>query len=112
MDNMDKAVLSKILAESAIINDLIRGYECDSFLTDERTKRAVSMTLINIGELVKLLSDEFRQSNTSIPWRKIAGLRDVTAHGYQTLRMEDIWNTVIVDIPVLQKEINKIVNSF
>ena len=63
------------------------------------------MTLINIGELVKLLSFEFRQANPNIPWRSISGLRDVTAHGYQTLRMEDIWETVTTDIPFLQNQI-------
>ena len=66
------------------------------------------MTLINIGELVKLLSDDTKQRNSSIPWRSISGLRDVTAHGYQTLRMEDIWETITTDIPILQKQIKEI----
>lgn len=64
------------------------------------------MTLINIGELVKNLSDAFRMSHKNIPWRAISGLRDVTAHKYQTLRMEDVWLTVTEDIPALQKELD------
>ena len=111
MDSRDNAVLNKILCETNVIADLIKGFDCAAFLLDERTKRAVSMTLINIGELVKLLSDEFKQTYTVIPWRNIAGLRDVAAHGYQTLKMEDIWNTVTTDVPVLREEISKIMSE-
>ena len=69
------------------------------------------MTLINIGEIVKLLSEDIKQNNTVIPWRSIAGLRDVTAHGYQTLRMEDIWETVSEDIPKLQRQIEEMLEN-
>jgi len=108
MDNKDSALLQKILDEANIIAELINGYDCESFIEDEKTKRAVCMTLINIGEMVKLLSDKLKDKNTSIPWRSIAGLRDVTAHGYMTLRMEDIWETVSEDISVLRKQIESI----
>ena len=108
MDKHDKALLEKILDEAKIIEDLIKGYDCDKFIADEKTKRAVCMTLINIGEMVKLLSNEIRQQNAAIPWRSIAGLRDVTAHGYMTLRMEDIWETVSESLPILKSQIDTI----
>jgi len=107
MDKRDKTILDKILKETVVITDMIVDYDCDTFVSDEKTKRAVCMTLINIGELVKLLSLDFKQANPVVSWRSISGLRDVTAHGYQTLRMEDIWETVAVDIPVLQKQIKE-----
>ena len=108
MDKRDSVLLQKILDESNIIADLIRGYDCEAFIADEKTKRAVCMTLINIGEMVKLLSDNLKYRNSSIPWRSIAGLRDVTAHGYMTLRMEDIWETVSGDVDELNKAIKLI----
>ena len=108
MDNRDSSVLKKISSEASIISDMITGYNCETFTNDEKTKRAVCMTLINIGELVKILSDTVKQNNPSIPWRSIAGLRDVTAHGYQTLRMDDIWETVTTDIPLLRTQINEL----
>jgi len=111
MDKKNEIVLKKIKAEAQVIADLIQGFNCDSFVQDERTKRAVCMTLINIGELVKLLSNEIKKAHASIPWRAIAGLRDVTAHGYMTLRMEDIWETVSVDVVKLKMEINSILQS-
>ncbi|MCL2263731.1 MAG: DUF86 domain-containing protein [Defluviitaleaceae bacterium] len=101
-------LLKKILAEATLITNLITGYDCETFISDEKTKRAVCMTLINIGEMVKLLSGNLKRENTHIPWRAIAGLRDVTAHGYMTLRMEDIWETVSADIVALIVQIEKL----
>jgi len=112
MDNRDIAVLNKIYTETTIIFDFINGYDRNTFINDERLKRAVCMTLINIGELVKLLSDQTKELSPSIPWKQVAGLRDVTAHGYQTLRMEDIWETVITDVPKLQTQIQKLLSNF
>ena len=60
------------------------------------------MTLINIGELVKNLTEEFKLNYNLIPWRAIAGMRDITVHKYQTLKMGDVWVTLEIDIPNLK----------
>lgn len=80
----------------------------DLFLEDEKSKRAVCMTLINIGELVKILDDDIKTQHKSIPWREISGMRDIVAHKYQTLKMERVWNTVRKDIPEFKKHLEKI----
>ncbi|MDR1589765.1 MAG: DUF86 domain-containing protein [Oscillospiraceae bacterium] len=108
MNARDRSVLINICDEAKIIAELTVGYDLDSFLCDERTKRAVAMSLINIGELIKLLSFELRAGHAHIPWKAIAGLRDVTAHGYKVLRMDDIWVTANDEIPHLKKEIETI----
>ncbi|MDR0445993.1 MAG: DUF86 domain-containing protein [Oscillospiraceae bacterium] len=111
MNERDRSVLLHIAGEAVMIEQLIDGFSIDSFLADERTKRAVAMSLINIGELVKLLSFELRTANPRIPWKDIAGLRDVTAHGYKTLRMDDIWDTAKNEMPVLKKEVEEMLHS-
>ena len=63
------------------------------------------MTLINIGELVKNITPELREAHHEIPWRAISGMRDITAHKYQTLRMEDVYSTCMGDIPVFEKQL-------
>ena len=80
------------------------------FDNDEKIKRAICMALINIGELVKNLTDEFRSLNPNIPWWDIAGLIDVTAYRYQALRMEDIWETIKTDLPIIKVEIKKMIS--
>ena len=104
----DEQIVKKILLEIDVIYNLIVNYTQELFLDDEKTKRAVCMTLINIGELAKGIIDEFRNETQHISWRGISGMRDVTAHKYQTLRMEDVWYTVVNEIPKLKKQLDSL----
>ena len=108
MNNRDRQVLNKILQEIDIAVDMVSGVSEGSFLGDEKLRRAVCMTLINIGELVKNLTRELVEQYKEIPWREVAGFRDIAAHKYQTLRMEDVYLTVTNDLPALGDLIKKI----
>ena len=105
MQHRDKAILNKIVSELDYGINLLSNMSCDRFLDDELYKRAASMTTINIGELVKTLTDEIRNKHNHVPWRGMAGMRDIAAHRYQTLRMEDVYNTISDEFPVLRKKI-------
>lgn len=109
MKTSDKRILIKVVEEINVIEQAINQYTVDDFLKDEIIKWACGMALINIGELVKNLSAEIRQANKEIPWKAMAGMRDVTAHKYQTLDMLDIWRTIEEDIPQVKKQISKII---
>lgn len=111
MNNRDRRILQKMYEETNIIPQLLAGADLEVFGTDEKIRRAVCMTLINIGELVKALSEEMRATNRHIPWRAIAGLRDVAAHHYQTIRIEDIWQTIVTDIPLLNTQIMELLEQ-
>jgi uncharacterized protein with HEPN domain len=111
MVRRDKVALMKILDEIEVISIMTEGYNYDAFVNDEKTKRAVCMTLINIGELVKSLTDKLRQDNPDIPWRPIAGLRDVAAHGYFRIRMDYVWEMLAKDIPDVRQKIKSILDK-
>lgn len=49
------------------------------------------MTCINVGELVKVITENTRTKYMDFPWRAVAGMRDITAHRYQSLRMQDVF---------------------
>ncbi|MBR5088682.1 MAG: DUF86 domain-containing protein [Ruminiclostridium sp.] len=99
------------MSEIDVAFEMLGTADLETFLADEKLKRAVGMTVIYIGELVKNLTEEFRLSNKEVPWKAIAGLRDIAAHKYQTLRMEDIYNTATMDLPDLKEKINSILNE-
>jgi len=108
MNKRDIIILYKIRDESTIIKKMIYDIDESAFLIDDVKIRAVCMTLINIGELVKNLSNEFKFSHPFIPWKDIAGFRDIAAHGYFTLRMPDVWIYASEELPVLTEDINRI----
>jgi len=64
----------RILSEIDVIEKMLQDCTNEAFLADEKTQRAVCMTLINIGELAKSLSYDFRAACTGLPWRAITGL--------------------------------------
>ena len=110
MQHRDKVILLKIISEIDVALDMIKNISFEQFDKNEMLKRAVCMTVINIGELVKSLSEELRLSHTNIPWKSIAGFRDIAAHKYQTLHMQDVYLTVTSDFPQLKSNVNKILD--
>lgn len=112
MRHRDKIVLEKIVSEISVALDMLSGITFDKFDSDEIIKRAACMTVINIGELVKSLSDELRTEYKAIPWKSIAGFRDIAAHKYQTLKMGDVYKTVSEDFPELKENIQQILTSY
>ena len=99
------------MSEISLARELLDGVSQEQFSTDERTARAVSMTLINIGELVKNITQDLKDAHREIPWRAIAGMRDVTAHKYQTLRKEDVYSTCMQDLPSFEKQIRMLLSE-
>src|SRR3989344_183604 len=76
------------------------------FENDRKTQSSVIMQLQVIGELVKKIPEDIK-SSINLPWKKMAGMRDMVAHDYFSLDLEAVWNTVTKDIPELAKDINK-----
>ena len=111
MQHRDKIVIQKVLSEIKIGLDMLGTSSLDEFISDEKLKRAVGMTVINIGELIKNITEETRKDYANVPWKAIAGMRDIAAHKYQTLRMEDVYNTVKSDFPILQVQLSEILST-
>ncbi len=111
MNVRNRQICEKILSEIALARELLDGISLEQFLTDERTARAVSMTLINIGELVKNLTPELKEAHPEIPWRAISGMRDITAHKYQTLRKEDVYSTCVDDLPLFEEQLRQLMRE-
>ena len=64
---------------------------------------AVSLCILQIGELVGNLTDEFRAAHTAIPWREIKLMRNIVAHRYGTVDHSITWDIVVKDIPELKQ---------
>lgn len=107
MERRDRIILQKVLSEIVIAQNMMGCYTLEQFKQNEMLMRAVGMTVINIGELVKNLTDATRLAYPHIPWKAIAGFRDIAAHKYQTLRMEDVYETVVTDFPSLKEQIEE-----
>jgi uncharacterized protein with HEPN domain len=104
-------ILKHILDEAAYLESQTSTIDRAEFLGNETLKRAFVRSLEIIGEAVKLLADDFRQSHAYIPWRSMAGMRDRLIHGYFGVDYEIVWDAVITNVPQLKTDVLAILRS-
>ena len=71
----------------------------DRFLRDPMVHDAVVRNLEIIGEAAKRVDEAYRAAHPGIPWRALAGLRDVLIHQYEGVDLERVWTVVERDLP-------------
>lgn len=102
MDIRTRNILEHMLEDA---NDAIKFATevgtLEAFSENKLYRKAVVMSILNIGELAKTLPQDFKLAHPQIPWKKITGMRDVAAHGYHELDDDIIWDVVTYSIPEL-----------
>ncbi len=67
---------------------------------DEKVS-AILYQITIIGEATKRLSPEIRQQHPEVPWRAIAGMRDVMVHEYDQVDLDVVWDVIQNKLPEL-----------
>jgi len=104
---MDKGDIDRIKHMKRYCQDIAGtierfGDSFEMFSKDIDYYNSISMSIMQIGELVGGLSDEFKDATRAqMPWGLMKGMRNHFAHGYATMDRNDIWETAIKDIPNL-----------
>jgi uncharacterized protein with HEPN domain len=90
------------------VQTFIKDLEFEDFKKDDKTKFAVIRGLEIIGEATKHVSEGVRVRYPEVPWKEMAGMRDVLAHDYFGVDEETVWLTAKEKIPQLKPSIEKI----
>ena len=101
MNVRDKTNIDRIKEELTFIKKTLNDVSREIFLQNEIIQHAISMSFITIGECANHLSAEFKERYNEIEWVQIIAVRNIAAHGYWQLDMEQIWQAALEDIPVL-----------
>ncbi len=103
--------IEDILESITKIEDYMAGITEEEFYNKPQTQDAVLRRLEVMGEAVKNIPEEFRIKYPEIPWRKIAGFRDVLVHGYFGVNLRRVWKVFCEDLSPLKGEILRIKES-
>ena len=82
-----------------------------TFDADPKTQDAIIRNLEVIGEATKQLSEIVRTSAPSVPWKRIAGMRDILIHHYFGVRLDTVWAVVESELPVLRVAIDSMLDA-
>jgi len=84
-----------------------KGVSFEEFRDNREKQFAIIHALEIIGEAAKQVPVSVREEYPDIPWRDIAGMRDRLIHGYFSVNLERLWNTVRDDLPHLEAALKK-----
>ena len=73
------------------------------FESDPIYRNAAALCILQIGELVGKLTDDFREQHPAVPWRQIKAMRNIVAHSYGSVDPETTWEIITSDIPYLKR---------
>lgn len=91
------------------ITDYTEGITESDFENNIEKQDAVIRRIEIIGEAVKNISNLTRVKFPKIPWREMAGMRDIVVHEYFGVSAGMVWRVASYEIPNLKREIEKVI---
>jgi uncharacterized protein with HEPN domain len=95
----------------AIRRHLAQAGETAADKEDPLLHDALLFQFVVIGEAVKHLTPQTRESTPEIPWTDVAGLRDLIAHEYFRIDIHRVLGIVKRDLPPLEQAIDRLLKA-
>ena len=100
--------IQDVLENIEAIEGYVQSKTEEQFYGNRQVQDAVLRRLEIIGEAVKNVDEDFRSRYPEIPWKKIAGLRDVLIHECFGVSLKRVWRVIKIDLVDLKSNISRI----
>jgi uncharacterized protein with HEPN domain len=97
----DQEALIDIVEAIKLILHYVEGVDFASLAANIEKQDAILRRITIIGEATKRLSKDFREQHPTIPWKEIAGMRDVIIHDYDEVDLDEVWTVINENLPQL-----------
>jgi len=105
----DRIYLEHILEAIESIGAYTQG-GWEAFQGNPMAQDAVIRRFEIIGEAAKRLSGAATARHPEIPWREIAGFRDVLIHNYMGVNLRRVWNVIEQNLPDLRRAVQDLLD--
>ena len=105
-----KVIVEKIISYCDEVEKFQKqfGGTYEEFNANSAFQMAGSMCIVQIGELISKLPEDFKEKHSEIEWRQIRGMRHILVHDYYHVNLKILWNALTRNIPKLKKDLQKI----
>lgn len=93
------------------LRQLTQGMTYEMFQDDWRTYHAAFSLLEIVGEASGRVTADFQSQHRAIPWGAMRGMRNALIHGYASVELHVVWDTLQQDIPRLNQQIRQVLNA-
>lgn len=104
----DADYLGHMLEAIERIDSYLAGRDEAAFFADPMLRDAIVRNLEIVGEAAAKLSAEFKIRHASVPWDDIVGMRNRLIHGYFSVDLRIVWDTVTFGLPKLRSQLESI----
>lgn len=109
----DKNIIAYILKYSGRIRETVNyfGRKFEIFESNSIYRDACIMNLLQISNVARRLSDEFRAEHPNMQWDAIDSIQHLISHSYFSLNVSDTWETITNDLPKLEEYCTNVLNE-
>ena len=105
MSRDEASYVADMVEACARVIEYTRGIDPASLRSDIKTVDAVVRNLQILGEAAKRVSAHVRASASDVPWREIAGMRDVLVHDYFGIDLDVVADVAFGKVPSLHSRL-------
>ena len=103
--------LRDILESINLIEEFVEGLDLEGFKKDIKTSDTVIKRFENIGEATKSIPEDVKTRYNEVPWKEMAGMRDILIHSYFGTEFEAVWLAAKTSVPELIPKIEKLLKE-